>query len=82
MMNVEVRFFASLVDRTGCSTETVAVEEGTDVAGLWKLLVERHPALAEIGFRPLVACDLGYADWDRSLNGVREVGFLPPVSGG
>ena len=81
-MNVEVRFFASLVDRTGCSAERVEVEQGTDVAGLWQLLIGRHPELERIGFQPLAACDQAYAPWDRPLDGVREVAFLPPVSGG
>jgi molybdopterin converting factor small subunit len=45
-------------------------------------LVARHPALDAIGYRPLVACDLEYSSWDRALDGVREVAFLPPVSGG
>ena len=81
-MIVEVRFFASLVDRTGCSVESVELDAATDVNGLWTELVRRHPALANIGFRPMVACDLAYAGWDRSLDGVREVAFLPPVSGG
>jgi molybdopterin synthase sulfur carrier subunit len=82
IMVVEVRYFASLVERTGCSSEAVEVGEGTDVSGLWGLLEQRHPALADVGFRPLVACDLTYADWDRPLDGVREVAFLPPFSGG
>jgi len=81
-MIVEVRFFAALVERTGRSTETIQVEPSMDVAGLWKLLVERHPALAELAYNPLVACDRVYADWNRRLDGVREVAFLPPVSGG
>lgn len=81
-MTIEVRFFASLVDRTGCSAETVELDPADDVQRLWELLVERHPGLADIGFRPMVACDLTYARWDHSLEGVREVAFLPPVSGG
>ena len=81
-MIVEVRFFASLVDRTGCARESVELREGTDVEGLWNVLVERHPELGGIGFRPMAACDLSYAGWDRSLSGVREVAFLPPMSGG
>jgi molybdopterin converting factor subunit 1 len=81
-MVVEIRFFASLADRTGCSTETVEVDRGTDVEALWQSLLGRHPGLADIGFRPLVACDRAYADWDRLLDGVEEVAFLPPVSGG
>ncbi len=79
---VEVRFFASLVEPAGGSLLTVHVPPSLDVEGLWQLLVERQPALGRVAFRPLVACDQVYATWDRSLEGVREVAFLPPVSGG
>jgi len=81
-MIVQVRFFASLVDRTGRATEEVEIAPGTDVNGLWLELQGRHAALVDLPYRPLVACDLAYAAWDRSLDGVREVAFLPPVSGG
>ena len=81
-MNVEVRYFASLVDRTGVDVETIEVAPDDDIATLWTRLVERHPKLAGIGFRPMAACDLEYSGWDRTLGGVKEVAFLPPVSGG
>lgn len=81
-MVVEVRYFASLAQRAGCSGERVELEAGADVSSLWRLLERRHPGLADIGFRPMAACDRTYAGWDRSLDGVREVAFLPPVSGG
>lgn len=81
-MTVEVRYFASLVDRTGVDAERVEIDPGVGVAELWELLVLRHPALGAIGYRPMVACDLEYAPWDRTLDDVREVAFLPPVSGG
>ncbi len=81
-MQVEIRYFASLKDQTGCTSESIEVETAADVECLWGLLVERHPGLGKLGFRPMVACDLVYAEWDRSLEGVREVAFLPPVSGG
>ena len=81
-MQLEIRYFASLVDRTGRATDTVEVEPTDDVATLWRRLSERHPALAEMNYRPMVACDMVYADWDAPLDGVREVAFLPPVSGG
>ncbi len=81
-MDIEVRFFASLVDRVGASTETMEIRAGSDVRALWELLVERHPRLGDLPFRPMVACDMVYAEWDRKLDGVREVAFLPPVSGG
>jgi len=81
-MTIEVRWFASLVEQTGTAAESVEVPDGTDVAGLWELLTRRHPALAGIRYRPLAACDLAYSEWGASLSGVREVAFLPPVSGG
>jgi molybdopterin converting factor subunit 1 len=81
-VKVDVRYFASLRDRAGVASETVEVADGADVAALWEMLTVRHPALGVPGYRPMVACDLEYASWDRELSGVREVAFLPPVSGG
>ena len=81
-MNVQVLYFASLADRAGLRTETIELEAPTDVAGLWAIVGRRHPALAELPVKPAAACDRVYASWDRSLEGVKEVAFLPPVSGG
>ena len=81
-MIVEIRYFASLADRTGCTTESVELDGELQLSALWLLLVDRHPGLKDVGFRPLVACDREYSDWDSKLEGVLEVAFLPPVSGG
>jgi len=81
-VTIEVRFFASLADCAGGSVESVEVDDAASVRGLWEILVARHPDLGAIGYRPMVACDAAYADWDAPLCGVREVAFLPPVSGG
>lgn len=81
-MVVEIRYFASLAQHAGCSSERVELRDGADVTALWRMLEQRHPGLADIGFRPLVACDLNYTRWDDTLEGVREVAFLPPFSGG
>jgi len=79
---LRVLYFASLKDRAGASEETIEVPATSDVAALWAMLQDRHPRLREVTTRPLAACDLSYAAWDRSLSGVSEVAFLPPVSGG
>jgi len=81
-MTLRVLYFASLKDRAGLSEETVDVSPSTDVTGLWSRLTERHPGLAGTPVRPMVACDMVYSAWDRPLDGVTEVAFLPPVSGG
>jgi molybdopterin converting factor subunit 1 len=81
-MKLIVRYFASLKDAAGCTQETLDVADGADVTALWRAIEARHPALAGLGYRPLVACDRSYAGWDQPLEGVDEVAFLPPVSGG
>lgn len=81
-MTVRVLYFASLADRAGTRSESIAIEPGADVASLWKRVQALHPRLAEVHPVPMAACDLVYARPSRSLDGVTEVAFLPPVSGG
>ena len=81
-MTVDVRFFASLADAVGDSRLRVELPDGADVTQLWDRLRERYPALDRANVRPLVACDMEYAGWDAPLDGVAEVAFLPPFSGG
>ena len=81
-MTIEVLYFASMADAVGRTRETIELDEGATVAALWRALVERYPPLGTLAYRPLVACDMGYSSWERELAGVREVAFLPPVSGG
>jgi len=81
-LTLRVLYFASLRDRAGRREETIDVPPGTRVLELWELLVARHPPLREVTVRPMAACDLAYAPWDLVLDGVAEVAFLPPVSGG
>lgn len=81
-MKLSVRYFASLTDATGCTAEEIELPAGSNVQALWQALLERHPKLGDKEYRPMVACDLEYADWQSPLDGVCEVAFLPPVSGG
>lgn len=82
MPKIQVRWFASLVDHTGVSTEQVEVKEGQTVEQLWQDCEQRYPGLSGLSFRPAAALDLEYASWSSSLDGIRELAFLPPVSGG
>jgi len=81
-LKLRVLYFASLKDRAGTSGEEVEMPPGTDVDGLWTILAQRHPRLAELAMRPATACDMSFAQGNRSLDGVTEVAFLPPMSGG
>ncbi|MDH3629209.1 MAG: MoaD/ThiS family protein [Acidobacteriota bacterium] len=81
-MTVEVRLFAVLTDHTGWSRQSMDAPAGRTVEQLWQQLVQAHPGLGSLGYRPMVACDCRYSDWDSVLDDVQEVAFLPPVSGG
>jgi molybdopterin converting factor small subunit len=81
-MVVEVRLFASLAERAGWSSRMVEIDPGMIVEDLWRLLQQRHAGLTTLTYRPLAACDRVYAAWDRGLQGVHEVAFMPPLSGG
>jgi molybdopterin synthase catalytic subunit len=81
-MILKVRYFASLADTAGCAEESLEIDPAADLEQLWLLLVERHPALGELAYRPMVACDLEYSSWNERLQGVEEVALLPPVGGG
>lgn len=81
-MTLRVLYFASLKDRTSVAEEAIELPSGSDVAALWSELCTRHPKLVEVRARPMVACDMAYARWTDRLDGVQEVAFLPPVSGG
>ena len=81
-MVLQVRFFASLVETVGCNELRLEVAPDDTIDDLWARLSQKHPELGRLSYRPLVACDLTYAQWSDTLQGVEEVAFLPPVSGG
>jgi molybdopterin synthase sulfur carrier subunit len=81
-MQVEIRFFASLVEAVGQSEITMEIDAALTPAQLWEILGREHPRLAAVSYRPLVAADLVYARWDAPLGQVAELAFLPPLSGG
>ena len=81
-MAIDVRFFASLAESVGATKARCELPHGATVEDLWAELGRTYPTLGRLSYRPLVACDRDYSDWDRVLDDVSEVAFLPPVSGG
>ena len=79
-MKIEVRYFASLREIAGMSTESIE----TAAPNLVSLYAELQ---ARYGFtlpaeRLRAAIDGAFARWDAPLREGAEVAFLPPVSGG
>ena len=81
---LDVMYFAWVRDRIGVPREQVDTQAQT-VAELVQELVAREAryAAAFADTSALrVALDQQLADFDASLDGVREVAFFPPMTGG
>lgn len=81
---MNVLYFAWVRERIGLPRETVETT-ATTVAGLVEELKAREEryetAFADVSALR-VALDQELADFDASLDGVREVAFFPPMTGG
>lgn len=81
---IDVLYFAWLRERIGVAREQVATEAAT-VAGLVDELRAREDRYA-LAFEDLaalrVALDQELSEFDAPLEGVREVAFFPPMTGG
>ncbi len=81
---IDVLYFAWLRERIGERAESVETE-ATTVADLVEELKQRSEAHA-LAFADVsavrVAVDQDLADFSASLEGVREVAFFPPMTGG
>lgn len=81
-MKISIRYFASLREIVGQSEETLAMPEGTTVAGARALLVTRYPRLDTLLERCLCAVNRGYVAVDSALHDGDELVFIPPMGGG
>lgn len=81
---IEVLYFAWVRERIGLPRERLETDAAT-VAELVEELRQREPRYAA-AFADLsalrVALDQDLADFDAPLQGVREVAFFPPMTGG
>jgi molybdopterin synthase sulfur carrier subunit len=83
-MKIDIRYFAWLRERTGLGSETVETS-ATTVAELIEDLKRRgegHAAAFEDMRAVRVAVDQDLSDVSARLDGVREVAFFPPMTGG
>ncbi len=81
-MTLTVQLFATLKERVGASALHLDVPESLTVRELRARLGERHPELAELFARALVAVNREFALDHESVRPGDEVAFFPPVSGG
>jgi molybdopterin synthase sulfur carrier subunit len=85
-MNITLRFFASVREALGTSTETLALPEGVATVGQVRahLIGRGEPwakALGE-GRALRMACNQVMCDADSAVSEGCELAFFPPVTGG
>ena len=81
---MDILYFAWVRERIGVPRETVTTDAATVNELVQELIAkeERYAAaFADISALP-VALDQDLSDFDASLEGVREVAFFPPMTGG
>jgi molybdopterin converting factor subunit 1 len=79
---MRVLFFAQLKDATGCDSIELAPTSPLNGVQLWKMLIEKFPALANHQKNVRLARNWEYADAKTIFANEDEIALIPPVSGG
>lgn len=81
---MDVVYFAWVRERIGLPREVVETQAATvaDLVNELRAREERYAAAFEDISALRVALDQELADFDAPLDGVREVAFFPPMTGG
>ena len=78
MMQLKVKFFASLSERIGSTEATVDADSLATVLDAWNLATGDQT----MPVNTLCAINMAYAQLDDRLSDGDEVAFFPPVTGG
>ncbi len=79
---MRVLFFAQLKDATGCADLELVLGSPLNGEQLWKVLIEKFPALANHKTTVRLARNWEYAGAETQFTNADEVALIPPVSGG
>lgn len=75
-------FFSQAKDITGLDECEISIPKNTDINGLWQLLIDKFPDLAQCEKSSRIAINMEYATEASSANDSSEIAIIPPVAGG
>jgi len=78
MMQLKVKFFASLGEQTGLTETSVDADRPATVLDIWNLATGHQT----MPVNTLCAINMAYAQLDDSTSDGDEIAFFPPVTGG
>lgn len=78
MMQLKIKFFASLSEQTGFTETTVEAGSPSTVLDAWNLATGNQT----MPVNTLCAINMAYARLNDSINDGDEIAFFPPVTGG
>jgi molybdopterin synthase sulfur carrier subunit len=82
IMEIRIRYFASLREIVGLNKETLSLPEGARVSDVRTLLLSHYPRLQPILERSACSVNHGYVSSETTLQTGDEIVFIPPVGGG
>jgi molybdopterin converting factor subunit 1 len=81
-MNIQIRFFAYLKDKTNLGQVVLEINPGTKVSDLKQILKNKYPDLETSLDNVITSINRNFAGEDEVIPDQAEVAFFPPVSGG
>ena len=81
-MKVKVILFSTYREASGVNHLIVHVSKGTDVMGLFNIVLEKYPMLRKFRKTALLAVNQEFVDEDYVLRDGDEVAFMPQMGGG
>ena len=77
-MTINVKYFASLREKIGRSSDSLPIAESITVEDVWNQATSNMPRPENL----LVAVNQEYASFSKPVADGDEVAFFPPVTGG